>query len=118
MVLGAHRASDLTGHLPHESQIQRSRRVGRRAHTHEAQVGGRDRILATQRRAQQPLRPRSAEQLVQTRLDDRRYSLVERLDLLRVHVHTDDGVSPVREATRRDGADVTEAENTDVHEWT
>src|SRR3546814_307931 len=55
------------------------------------------------------------EQLFETRLDDRRFAGVDEANLVRRHVDADNGMAALREAGRADRADVTHAEDADIH---
>ena len=101
-------AQQLARHAAHEIQIEPARRVRRRAHAHDGQFGVRDRVGAALRGAQPAVGLRGLEQLVQTRLDDRRNAVVEVRHLRRMHVHADD-VALGGGDTGRDGAQRTGA---------
>ena len=58
---------------------------------------------------------RLGDRLGQARLEDRRLAVVDRRDLARVDVHSDDVMAAPREAARRNGAHVAQPDDGDSH---
>ena len=110
----AERARDFRQHLPDETQVQRAGDRRGRADADDRKVRRRNRLLAARRGAQQSTGLCLRHQFRQARLDDRRHAAVERLDLLRMHVHAHDGVAAPCQAAGRDRADVAESKNADA----
>src|ERR1700756_3318982 len=90
--------------------------ITRRADTDQGDVAGSYRGFGILRRQKPSIRDDGLDPLLQLRLDNRRFSLIDHGHLARVDINPRDRVPQLRQARGRDSADVTQAEHRYVHD--
>src|SRR6185436_16021892 len=108
-------AADRLGDTEHVLEIGRAVLVGRRADCDELKQAVLDAFRRVGREVDASSREIALQQLVETRLIDRRLAALEHLHLALVDVDAQDCVPDLREARTGDQADVSRTENRESH---
>ena len=108
-------ASDRLGHGEHVFEISRAVLVGRRADRDELEQAVLDAFGRVGREVEAPGREVLLQQLIESRLIDRRLAALEHLDLPLVDVHAQDVVTDLGETSAGDQSHVTGAEDGETH---
>src|SRR3954469_5326439 len=115
VLLAANRGADFLADPLEILQIKAAVLAARRAGAEERHVGAVDRVGGVGGRAQASLRGALAEQILETRLDDRAAAGVDRRDLVGIDVAADHLVAVAGERRRGDTAHVPKTENRNSH---
>ena len=106
-------ARELVDHGPDRRQVSVSRVRRRRSHRDEEELGALDRLRDVE--GEGHALAVALDELLEARLEDRHPALVEHGDPILEHIAQNDFVTELREAGTGDEADVSGAEDRDVH---